>query len=134
MQTAVTIIYRYELLVGETPFGRGSPKATMALIAETTKDPYFPSHLSTYAIDIIKRLLTRDQAARLVLQAAAPTVSRNVCSSIAQGYGHDGAAAIKIHPFFRVIDWHALANGKVDDVNGHWHFLRDTFGRSCRLL
>lgn len=57
---------RYELLVGETPFGRGSPKATMALIAETTKDPYFPSYLSTYAIDIIKRLLTRDQASRLV--------------------------------------------------------------------
>jgi len=57
---------RYELLVGETPFGRGSPKATMALIAETTKDPYFPSYLSTYAIDVIKRLLTRDQASRLV--------------------------------------------------------------------
>ena len=62
----VTAVRRYELLVGETPFGRGSPKATMALIAETTKDPYFPSYLSTYAIDIIKRLLTRDQAARLV--------------------------------------------------------------------
>jgi hypothetical protein len=31
----------------------------------------------------------------------------------AQGYGHDGAAAIKIHPFFRVIDWTALAVGKV---------------------
>jgi serine/threonine protein kinase len=61
-------VCRYELLVGETPFGRGSPKATMALIAETTKDPYFPSYLSTYAIDIIKRLLTRDQAARLVRQ------------------------------------------------------------------
>jgi hypothetical protein len=40
----------------------------MALIAETTKDPYFPSHLSASAIDLIKRLLTRDQAARLVRQ------------------------------------------------------------------
>lgn len=59
-------VRRYELLVGDTPFGRGSPKATMALIAETTKGPYFPGYLSTYAIDIIKRLLTRDQAARLV--------------------------------------------------------------------
>jgi hypothetical protein len=34
-----------------------------------------------------------------------------------QGYGHDGAAAIKIHPFFRVIDWNALANGKVQTIN-----------------
>ena len=34
-------------------------------------------------------------------------------SRFGQGYGHDGAAAIKIHPFFRVIDWHALAHGKV---------------------
>ena len=34
-------------------------------------------------------------------------------SRFGQGYGHDGAAAIKIHPFFRVIDWHALAQGKV---------------------
>jgi hypothetical protein len=65
-RSIVTCVRRYELLVGETPFGRGSPKATMALIAETTKDPYFPGYLSTYAIDIIKRLLTRDQAARLV--------------------------------------------------------------------
>jgi hypothetical protein len=32
---------------------------------------------------------------------------------LAQGYGHDGAAAIKIHPFFRVLDWSALSNGKV---------------------
>lgn len=86
-------ILLYELLCSETPFDKGNPKATMALIAETTKDPYFPSHLSASAIDLIKRLLTRDQAARL-------------------GYGHDGAAAIKIHPFFRVIDWNALANGK----------------------
>jgi hypothetical protein len=30
-----------------------------------------------------------------------------------QGYGHDGAAAIKIHPFFRVVDWSALATGRV---------------------
>jgi hypothetical protein len=43
-----------------------NPKATMALIAETTKDPAFPSFLSPSAIDIIKRLLTRDQTARLV--------------------------------------------------------------------
>jgi len=87
-------ILLYELLCGETPFNKGSPKATMALIAETSKDPYFPSHLSAAAVDIIKRLLTRDQAARL-------------------GYGHDGAAAIKIHPFFRAIDWNALSKGKV---------------------
>ena len=40
----------------------------MALIAETTKDPYFPSHLSPSAIDLIRRLLKRDQAARLVNQ------------------------------------------------------------------
>jgi len=60
--------FRYELLCGETPFNKGSPKATMALIAETSKDPYFPSHLSAAAVDIIKRLLTRDQAARLVHQ------------------------------------------------------------------
>jgi hypothetical protein len=32
---------------------------------------------------------------------------------VSQGYGHDGAAAIKIHPFFRVIDWNALSQGKV---------------------
>ena len=84
-QTFVTITYSYELLVGETPFGRGSPKATMALIAETTKDPYFPSHLSTYAIDIIKRLLTRDQAARLVLQhpLPRPTFAHAVCRAMA---------------------------------------------------
>jgi hypothetical protein len=59
---------RYELLCSETPFDKGNPKDTMALIAETTKDPYFPAYLSTSAIDIIKRLLTRDQAARLVQQ------------------------------------------------------------------
>ena len=62
------MLCRYELLCGETPFNKGSPKATMALIAETSKDPYFPSHLSAAAVDIIKRLLTRDQAARLVQQ------------------------------------------------------------------
>ena len=62
------LFFRYELLCGETPFNKGSPKATMALIAETSKDPYFPSHLSAAAVDIIKRLLTRDQAARLVHQ------------------------------------------------------------------
>ena len=59
---------RYELLCSESPFDKGTPKETMALIAETTKDPYFPAHLSASAIDIIKRLLTRDQAARLVEQ------------------------------------------------------------------
>lgn len=83
----------YELLCGETPFNELSPKATMALIAETTKVPQFPSYLSPSAIDLIKRLLTREQTARL-------------------GYGHDGASSIKMHPFFRVIDWSALAKGK----------------------
>ncbi len=57
---------RYELLCGETPFNEASPKLTMALIAETTKDPHFPSHLSASAIDLIKRLLKRDSTARLV--------------------------------------------------------------------
>ncbi len=52
------------------------------------------------------------------------------CLMHAQGYGHDGAAAIKIHPFsrvidwtakihpfFRVIDWTALLEGKVHDLS-----------------
>ena len=39
------------------------------------------------------------------------------CLMRAQGYGHDGAAAIKIHPFFRVIDWTALLKGKVHDLS-----------------
>jgi hypothetical protein len=60
------------------------------------------------------RLMPKSRAACLDLQPLqlAAAFEQPLLTST-QGYGHDGASAIKIHPFFRVIDWSALANGKV---------------------
>ena len=78
----------YEMLVGYPPF-RSKNRAALqkAITAGTFKVPTF---LSRPAASLIRGLLQRDPTKRL-------------------GYGPDGSAKVKAHPFFKLIDWKRLA-------------------------
>jgi serine/threonine protein kinase len=52
-------ILLYELLCGEAPFACASNKLTYDFIAYSSKMPYFPSHVSLHARDLMTRLLCR---------------------------------------------------------------------------
>jgi serum/glucocorticoid-regulated kinase 2 len=100
----------YEMLVGLPPFYDGAsifispiicvllrpgnvPEITDKMYEKILRDPLlFPDGVSPSARSILSGLLTRDPAQRL---------------------GVNGAEEIKRHPFFDKIDWHRLAQKKI---------------------
>ncbi|ORX81912.1 Pkinase-domain-containing protein [Basidiobolus meristosporus CBS 931.73] len=82
----------YDMLTGAPPFKGSNRKKTMEAILN--KKLRFPNYISPDAKDLMTRLLRKSPAVRL-------------------GSGPDGASAIKKHPFFRTIDWKALARREI---------------------
>lgn len=85
-------ILTYEMLLGSPPFYNDSHRILYDNIVH--KRAYFPSGFDWVAQDLIERLLEKDPNKRLGSQA-------------------DGAAQIKLHPWFREINWEALEAGQV---------------------
>ncbi|CEP00756.1 unnamed protein product (mitochondrion) [Plasmodiophora brassicae] len=75
----------FEMMAGLPPFYSKSTNVMYDQILHG--DIQFPKQFSPDAVDLLKGLLERDPDKRL---------------------GHDGAQAIKAHPFFASIDWAAL--------------------------
>ncbi|ORX97196.1 kinase-like protein [Basidiobolus meristosporus CBS 931.73] len=83
----------YDMLTGAPPFRGSNRKKTMEAILN--KKLRIPNYISPDAKDLLTRLLRKSPAVRF-------------------GSGPGGAAAIKAHPFFRTIDWKALARREVE--------------------
>ncbi|XP_053304774.1 ribosomal protein S6 kinase alpha-5-like [Spea bombifrons] len=84
----------YELLTGASPFTLEGEKNTQSDVSRRIlkMDPSYPSTLSAEARDLLQKLLLKDPKKRL---------------------GATGACPIKDHPFFKGLDWDALAQRKV---------------------
>ncbi|KAK9708250.1 hypothetical protein K7432_009765 [Basidiobolus ranarum] len=83
----------YDMLTGAPPFKGSNRKKTMEAILN--KKLRLPNYISPDAKDLITRLLRKSPAVRF-------------------GSGPDGAKAIKGHPFFKNIDWKALARREIE--------------------
>ena len=62
-------------------------------------DISFPPFMSNEAKDILSKLLERDPEERL-------------------GSGESDASELKVHPFFRAIDWNELSKGNIRVLHG----------------
>lgn len=80
------------MLAGSPPFVADEAGETYARIAAGSFAP--PPNFSRPARDLVARLFTVDVSARL-------------------GAGPGGAGEVRAHPFFRGVDWHALASRSV---------------------
>lgn len=79
----------YELLHGRSAFWEKNQKTTVANILH--REPLYSKHISSECCDIIGRFLEKRPNRRL---------------------GSLGVAEIKAHPWFRGIDWEAIARGE----------------------
>lgn len=89
-------VLTYELLTGASPFTVEGERNTQAEISRRIlkSHPPIPEYMSITVQDFIRRLLLKDSRKRL-------------------GGGPDDANELKRHPFFKDLDWHALANKQV---------------------
>lgn len=83
----------YDMLTGAPPFCAENRKRTIDKILHAKL--FLPPYLTSEARDLVKRLLKRHPPNRL-------------------GGGSDDAAAIRAHPFFRLVSWHDLLAHKVE--------------------
>lgn len=82
----------YEMLTGLPPFYSRDRNLLFDKIRKGDLD--YPPYLSPEAVDILKKLLTRDPTRRL-------------------GCGPGDALELKNHPYFKAIDWTALREGRI---------------------
>jgi len=82
-------VFIYEMLVAYPPFYDEDPMRTYARIVEGVVD--FPTHLSSEAVSLIRKLLVAKPTKRL-------------------GVVKGGAKLIKIHRWFEDFDWNAMIN------------------------
>lgn len=89
-------VLTYELLTGASPFTVEGERNTQAEISRRIlkSHPPIPDYMSPAVQDFIRRLLVKDPRKRL-------------------GGSSEDAAELKRHPFFRGLDWNALANKKI---------------------
>lgn len=78
----------YDMLTGKTPFSHGNRKKSIDLILNSK--PSFPHYLTSFAKDLMIRLLKKQPSQRL-------------------GSGPAGVEDIKAHSFFRKINWKILS-------------------------
>ncbi|GAB0495155.1 hypothetical protein MMPV_006453 [Pyropia vietnamensis] len=83
-------IFLYHIMVGRPPFDADDVDEVKRHFLSFNV-PYFDDFMSLDAIALLQGLLNMDCAERL-------------------GCGPDGLAAVKAHPFFKTIDWEALAS------------------------
>ncbi|KAI9336353.1 hypothetical protein BDR26DRAFT_1008906 [Obelidium mucronatum] len=74
----------YEMILGQSPFpGDGEDQIFDAILHD---DVLFPGNMNKDAVDLLKKLLTKDPLSRL-------------------GAGPKDAADIKVHPYFKDVNW-----------------------------
>lgn len=83
-------IFLYHIMVGRPPFDADDVDEVKRHFLSFNV-PYFDDFMSIDAIALLQGLLNLDSSERL-------------------GCGPDGLAAVKSHPFFKTIDWEALAS------------------------
>jgi len=87
----------YDLLVGQPPFtGNNSKKIMDKILASTKKSLKFPFYLSNDAKDFLRKLLQVDPEKRFNID--------------------DDFEKLKLHPFFRHVNWKDLANVETSDI------------------
>ncbi|KAK8801187.1 hypothetical protein WA158_001957 [Blastocystis sp. Blastoise] len=85
----------YQMFTGNPPFYNNNIKKLNVDIM--TKQPKYPSYLSSSALSLLKGLLTKDPSKRLGAQQATFT-------------SVGGTFALKNHPFFKGIHWDEVVN------------------------
>ncbi|KAI9356238.1 kinase-like domain-containing protein [Zopfochytrium polystomum] len=83
----------YDMITGSPPFTGQNRKKVMEAILQ--KKPTFPVYVSSFARDLLTRLLRKDPDKRI-------------------GSGPTGGREIQSHSFFRKIDWKAIARKEVN--------------------
>jgi len=89
----------YEMMTGEAPWWHKEQKELQRKIAHTKLR--LPSWFTNEAKTLIKGLLTKEPSQRLGVRADSPT-----CQS--------DFPALKLHPFFRNLNWRMLVLGKLE--------------------
>ncbi|EFA07407.1 protein C kinase 98E-like protein [Tribolium castaneum] len=87
-------VLMYEMMAGQPPFESDNEDDLFESILHD--DVLYPVWLSKDAVSILKGFMTKNPSRRLGCVTA-----------------HGGEAAIRVHPFFRDIDWNALEQRKV---------------------
>ena len=87
-------VLMYEMMAGQPPFESDNEDDLFESILHD--DVLYPVWLSKDAVSILKGFMTKNPSRRLGCVVA-----------------HGGEAAIRVHPFFRDMDWAALEQRKV---------------------